>query len=171
MDLKSPVFRPYSSRRLRIFHFDPGLRRAGFINRSEPLGDDALKPEIANGGKKFVAMTFGVFDVLDAVTRFAKHPLKRVLSLNQRLAPDVVTREKKIKGQSDRFVIGRTTMQGVEITNAVGRQVDNFRVDNQRCTKPSRFLYNARIAFGPVIAVHCKQAHPPVANMDLQLPR
>ena len=47
--LERPVFRPCGCWRLWIFHLDPGqvFDGTGFINRCEPLGDDALKPEIA----------------------------------------------------------------------------------------------------------------------------
>jgi hypothetical protein len=58
----------------RILDLDPGLRRTRFINRPEPLAHDPLKPEIANGGKKFVAVALSMFDVLDALSRFAEHP-------------------------------------------------------------------------------------------------
>src|SRR5262245_11789927 len=61
-------------RRHRIFDFDPGLRRTRFINGRKPLRHDALKPEIADGGKKFVTMALSVFNILDALSRFAEHP-------------------------------------------------------------------------------------------------
>jgi hypothetical protein len=32
------------------------------------------QPEITNGGKKFIAVTFSVFNILDALSRFAEHP-------------------------------------------------------------------------------------------------
>src|SRR5215467_16392082 len=73
--LECPINSPRSRRRLRIFDLDPSFRWAGFINRCEPLRHDALKPEIANGGKKFVAVAVGVFNILDALSRFAEHPL------------------------------------------------------------------------------------------------
>ena len=46
----------------------------GFINRCEPLRDDSFKPEIANGGKKFIAVALGMVNILDALSRFAEHP-------------------------------------------------------------------------------------------------
>ena len=59
-------------------------------------------------------------------------------------------------------------MQGVEIRNAFGRQVDNLGVNNQRRTKPGRLLHNARIALGPVSPVHRVKANAVLADMDLQ---
>jgi len=69
---------------------------------------------------KFVAMALSMFNVLDALSRFSEHPFKCRLALNKWLSPDVVTREKKIEGQGNGFVIGYTTMQSVEIGNAIG---------------------------------------------------
>jgi len=59
--LERPVFRPSGCWRLWIFHLDPGFRWAGFINRCEPLAHDSLKPEIANGGEKPVAIACSTY--------------------------------------------------------------------------------------------------------------
>ncbi|MGB2658130.1 MAG: hypothetical protein WBC84_07835 [Pseudolabrys sp.] len=59
-------------------------------------------------------------------------------------------------------------MQGIEIRNAFGIETDNFGINNQRLTEPSRFLDNAWIALSPISAVHGVEPHPSVANMDLQ---
>jgi hypothetical protein len=59
-------------------------------------------------------------------------------------------------------------LQGVEIRNAFGRQVNNLGINNQRLTGPSCFLYNTRIAFGPVSSVHRVKANAILADMDLQ---
>ena len=83
-------------------------------------------------------------------------------------APEIVTREKKIESQCHRFVVLCPTMQSIKICDALGRQVNNLGVDNQRRTEPSRFIHDARIAFGPVIAVHRVESHPTIPHMDLE---
>src|SRR5262245_9819654 len=109
-----------------------------------------------------------MLDVLNATTCVAKYPPQYILALNQWLPPDIVTREKKVKSQSHGFLIGCATMQSVEIRNAIGRQVNNLGVDNQRRSEPSGFFHNARIAFGPIISIYRVETHPPVADMNLQ---
>ena len=47
------------------FGFDPGFRWTGFIDRGEPLADDALKTKLADRRKHFSTIALGVFDVLD----------------------------------------------------------------------------------------------------------
>jgi hypothetical protein len=71
---KRPVYSASCCRRVWILDLDPSLRRTRFINGRKPLRHDALKPEIANGGKKFVAVALSVLDILDALSRFAQHP-------------------------------------------------------------------------------------------------
>src|SRR5262249_23625988 len=46
--------------------------------------------------------------------------------------------------------------------------MDNLGVNNQRRTKPSRFLHDTRIAFGPIISVHRVETHPTIADVNLQ---
>src|SRR6476661_2013606 len=46
--------------------------------------------------------------------------------------------------------------------------MDNLSINNQRRTKPSRFLHDTRIALRPIISVHRVETHPTVAYMDLQ---
>src|SRR5262249_32927956 len=74
----------------------------------------------------------------------------------------------KVKSQSHGFLIGCATVQSVEIRNAIGRQVNNLGVDNQRRSEPSGFFHNARIAFGPIISIYCVEPHPSVAHMNLE---
>ena len=59
-------------------------------------------------------------------------------------------------------------MQGIEIWNALLVETYNLGVDNQRLTESGRLLDNTRIALGPIISVHRVEAHPAIANMDLQ---
>src|SRR5690349_6320920 len=108
-----------------------------------------------------------MLNVLDAVPRLAKRPLERLLPLDQWLAPNIVTREKKIGGQRHGFLID-LAMQSVEVRNAIGRQMNNLGVNNQRLTQERRFLHNARIAFGPVVSVHRIQTHATIADVYLQ---
>ena len=82
--------------------------------------------------------------------------------------PDIVTRNKKIEGKGHGFLIGCAAVQGVEIRNAFGRQVNNLGINNQRLTEPSCFLYNTRIAFDPVSPVHRVKANAILADMDLK---
>ena len=73
------------------FDFQPRLRWPRPINRREPLTHDAFKADLADGCEHFLAVTLGVLDVLNTTARIAKHPLQRILALDQRPAPDVVT--------------------------------------------------------------------------------
>jgi len=61
-----------------------------------------------------------VFDVLNVPARLTKHPPQRILALDQRLAPDIITHNKKIESQGHSFLIGCATVQSVEIRSAIG---------------------------------------------------
>ena len=101
---------------------------------------DAFEPEVADGGKHLVAVSFGVFHVLDAPARPTKHPPQCVLALNQRPPPQIITRKKKIESTGYSFLIGCAAMQGIEIRNAFGIETDNFGINNQGLSEPNRFL-------------------------------
>jgi hypothetical protein len=51
-----------------------GVTEPRFINGRKPLRQGALKPEIASGGKKFVAVALSMFNIVHALSRFAEHP-------------------------------------------------------------------------------------------------
>src|SRR5262245_15201283 len=59
-------------------------------------------------------------------------------------------------------------MQGVEICNALGRQVNDLGVNYQRRTKACRFLHDPRKALRPIISVHRVKAHATIPHMNLQ---
>jgi hypothetical protein len=47
----------------------------------EFLADDAFKAELADCFEHFLAVTLGMFNVLNTPTRIAKNPLQRILAL------------------------------------------------------------------------------------------
>src|SRR5262245_23706466 len=59
-------------------------------------------------------------------------------------------------------------MQGVEICNALCRQVNDLGVNYQRRTKACRFLHDPRKALRPIISVHRVEAHATIPHMNLQ---
>jgi len=59
-------------------------------------------------------------------------------------------------------------VQCVEICNAIVRQVNDLSVDDQRCTQSRGFLYDARVAFRPIVPVHRVEAHAAVPNVHLE---
>lgn len=154
--------------RFRVPGLEPGLGRAGAIWRSELLRHDAFKPKLTDGIEYSVAVAFGVFHILDAPARPTKHPPQCVLALNQRPPPKIITRKKKIESTGHSFLIGGAAVQGIEIRNAFGIETDNFGINNQGLTEPSRFLDNAWIALSPIRAVHGVEPHSSVADVDLQ---
>ena len=108
-----------------------------------------------------------MFDVLNATARPTKHPLQCRLALNQRPAPDVITRNKKIESTGHGFLIGCAAVQGSKSATPLAEK-NNFGINNQGLTEPSRFLHNPGIALGPIIAVHRVEPHATVTDMDLQ---
>ena len=70
--LESSISRPSCCGCLWILHFNPAFRRSRPIGRVQLLRNNSLKTEIADGGKHFIAMALGVFDVLDAIARLPR---------------------------------------------------------------------------------------------------
>jgi hypothetical protein len=60
--------------RVRVLDLDPHFRPARPVKRAGSFRDDALKTIPGGSLKEFVAVTFGVFDVLDAAARVAQNP-------------------------------------------------------------------------------------------------
>ena len=59
-------------------------------------------------------------------------------------------------------------MQGVELRHALAIETDHLGIEDGSALDARRFLDDARIAVGPVGTIHRIEAHPPVADMDLQ---
>jgi hypothetical protein len=81
--------------------------------------------------------------------------------------PDIVTREKKIESQGHGVPVGRASMQGLEIGNAIRRQVNNLGVNDQWRTESPRFLDDTGISLRPIISVHRVETHAAIADVDL----
>ena len=75
-----------------VLHLDPGLRWTGPINGCDPLRHDPLKTKRADGLKHFVAVAFGMFNILNPTARANEQPAERRLALNQRPPPQVTRR-------------------------------------------------------------------------------
>ena len=91
------------------------------------------------------------------------------LAFDQRPPPQIVAvAHEQIESARHRGVIVGATVQGVEIGNALRRQADHFGVEDGGALDPRDFLDDARVALGPVGGVHGVEAHPPVADVDLQ---
>jgi hypothetical protein len=59
-------------------------------------------------------------------------------------------------------------MQGVELRHALVIEIDHLGIEDGSTLDECGLLDDARIAAGPVGPVHRVEAHPPVADMDLQ---
>ena len=65
-------------------------------------------------------------------------------------------------------MIGGAAVQGIELRRAFLIKTDDLGIQNGGALDAACFLDNARIAVGPVVAVHREQPHPTIADVDLQ---
>ena len=73
-----------------------------------------------------------MFDVLDSITRAEQELGQSSLALIERTPPQIIAIEHhQIEGESDRLMIPRAAMQGIEIGNAFGIETDDLGVDNR----------------------------------------
>jgi hypothetical protein len=71
------------------------------------------------------------------------------------MAPEIVAIERQqIKRTGDSKLIGGAAVQNIELGQPFLIKTDHFRIENGSALDACRFLDNARIAVGPVVAVH-----------------
>ena len=113
-------------------------------------------------------MALSVFNVLDAATVSQKLS-QRGLAFHIGPASEIVAVEhQEIESTSAGTFIVDPTVQRVEVRNPIQPNPDNLSVKNCVAFDMCRSIDNHRIAFRPVGSVHGVEAHPAIADMDLQ---
>ncbi|MGB8142647.1 MAG: hypothetical protein WCF52_19510 [Pseudolabrys sp.] len=113
-------------------------------------------------------MTFGMFDVLDAVQGTKQKFAERWLALTQWLTPQIVAIDhQQIECTSDSKMIGGAAMQGVKIWNAPLIETNSLGIHNRADFDACCCFHNAGIALRPVGSIHGVEPHPAIADMDL----
>jgi hypothetical protein len=59
-------------------------------------------------------------------------------------------------------------MEGIKNGHAIRIQPDDLGINDRRTFNATRVPDDQRVALRPVSAVDCVEAHPPIANMDLE---
>ena len=114
-------------------------------------------------------MTFGMFDVLDAVKGSQQKFAERQLARTQWLTPQIVALDhQQIECTSDGKVIGSAAMQGVEIWNACVVKTDHLGIHHRAAFDARGCFHNAGVAVRPVGPVYGVKPHPAIPDMYLQ---
>ena len=91
------------------------------------------------------------------------------LAFGKRSALHVITIEhQQVESAGDREVIVDAAVQGIKISHPVLAGANHLGIENSRALKPVGFVNDERIAPCPVSAIHHVEAHPSVADVNLQ---
>jgi hypothetical protein len=71
--------------------------------------------------------------------------LQRLLSLDQRLAANIVARQEEIERERHSVLIVGAPVKRVEVGHAIVVEVDNLCIDYERREKPSRTLAQSKV--------------------------
>ena len=74
----------------------------------------------------------------------------------------------EVERQRDRLVIGDAVVQAVEVGHAIGMEMHDLGVDDERGAQARGLGDYAGVSPRPVVAVHRVQADPPVADVYLE---
>ena len=113
-----------------VLGLEPHLGWACFVGAVGPLAHDPFQAQPASGLEYLRAVTFEVFDELQAIILAAQKCLQPTLTFNEReIAKVRAVKLKNVKRQMHRPIVLRTAVEGVEVADAVLGQPNDLAIE------------------------------------------